>query len=60
MMQVFDYQCDQCHYVLERMVRAEEKDVPHACPACEHGWLRRKPAATRTTFKFADKSGFKR
>lgn len=49
----FDYKCDTCGDVKSRFVRREEKDSQH-CACGSITPMRRLPAGTRTTFKFAD------
>lgn len=47
----FDYRCTKCKAVTPKLVRREEKDNQ----TCECGGEQvRLPAATRTTFRFAD------
>ena len=62
-MLVFDYRCPECNNVYEEQVGHSEQKM--YCRACEQATqklilMRKLPAATRTTFKFADKSGMKR
>jgi hypothetical protein len=47
----FDYKCPDCGHVDTRLVKREEMDE-QAC-TCEQT-MRRLPAGTRTTFRFAD------
>lgn len=57
-LKVFDYACPSCDNVFEVMVRYRGEAVQ--CPQCKVWVQKARPAATRTTFKFADKSGMKR
>jgi putative FmdB family regulatory protein len=54
---IFDYWCEDCKLKEERHVRNSVEKV--YCPQCQ-GRMRKLLGATRTTFKFADKSGMKR
>ncbi len=47
----FDYRCSKCSSVEPRLVRKDEKDS-QVC-ACGEPMVRL-PAATRTTFRYAD------
>jgi hypothetical protein len=47
----FDYKCPDCGHEDTRLVKREEMDE-QAC-TCEQT-MRRLPAGTRTTFRFAD------
>ena len=54
----FDYRCENVlcpsrSYRVERLVEKEKRDLQH-CKTC-HEFMRRLPAAPRTTFRFADK-----
>lgn len=58
---VYDYECETggCLYVdRDRWVKAGEKDAQF-CPECGRK-LRRNMPSPQTTFKFADKSSFKK
>ncbi len=57
---VHTYRCHDCGAEQERMVERREADF-QLCGECNSmGNMIRLPSATRTTFKFADKSGTKR
>ena len=49
----FDYKCPECGHVESRFVKREHMDVQDCNEPCNHP-MRRLPAGTRTTFKFAD------
>lgn len=53
----FDYKCEACGEVMERMVRRSETDKQD-CGKCGSR-MRRMPAAPITTFKFGDRSAIK-
>lgn len=69
-MPIFDYKCRKCGREAERLVRSPDQIV--FCDPCNEQELQsangdfvpiemeRLPAPTKTTFKFADKSGIKR
>lgn len=48
----FDYRCLQCGHEEERLVLKSEMDAQR-CKHC-NGQTARMPAATRTTFRYAD------
>lgn len=55
----FDYKCPGCGAVESRFVRREAMDIQYhyECKDTEtgmHPMMRRLPAGTRTTFRFAD------
>lgn len=53
----FDYRCKPCDVEEERLVLKSDMDAQR-CGNCK-GLMVRLPAGTKTTFKFADKSGLK-
>lgn len=62
----FDFKCDSCGKVDERIVRRSELDNQFCMECSDAGVpypylvkVRPLPAGTRTTFKFADKTGMK-
>jgi putative FmdB family regulatory protein len=59
-LKIYDFKCRDCGHVEEVMLNYACADDTLMCPACWGGNMARMPSATRTTFKFADKSGIKR
>ena len=39
-MPLFNYECDECGYVLEELRPVEDRERPEACPVCENGFIR--------------------
>jgi len=42
----YDYRCDHCDVIDERIVKTEERDYPIVCPHCSEGTMSRIPTST--------------
>jgi len=58
-MAIYERRCKDCCVTFTHLCKIADREEPKDCPGCGHPDTVPIMSATKTTFKFADKSGIK-
>lgn len=59
-MPIYENRCNQCETIFTHLSKVDDRNSEQQCPDCGSTDTELKVSATKTNFKFADKSAIKR